>query len=1534
MVPVGELRTPIIKAEGLTGENGMQLRSTKRRNSRNPAINRAIVEVIEPRVLLTATNTAIVPGAAIENTGPFGTFMAVGFGTGTGSRAFSNWGFVQVPISALNPTYTVNTSGAGGVNSLSISLDNTATTGTFAPIAGDFDAFVLPDNDTSTGGPNPIAASNLIYAGGKSSTNTGLTAMGSNFGTDDANSLNTTSANFAGTFSITSALPAGYSTFTLSSLPATVQSVIASDINTYNAGAGPTNTPISIAIVPSADGHPGFADWEGNSSSGNPKVQLDVNETPANTAEQYSIGASAAANGVSVNETAGQVLVDVVRTGFTGDATTLHYNTTAGTAADGTNYTGTQTGSVSFAASQTTAEISVPIINANSSGTANFTVNLTSDTPTQPGGTASISPSAAATVTIVGNASLTNNVGPVLASSTTAIETSGPFSSNFAAVNGSTSNGTGSFGFLSYEVIQATPAPGSTVSNIQNISLSLYNTDNTPGDNLDGHPGDFNIYYLPTVATPVTPATSSLKFNSTVDGVQGTTGAILLGTFSFQNTLGYDTYSVGNLSSTVQADMAQDMSSQTHSIRLAVAPGSVNFAADWRGLFLGQTPTVALTATLSNNTEQFSIGAAAGANGVTVNENNANNTVLVDVTRSGFTGDAVTLDYNTTAGTAVDGANYTGTQSGTVSFAAGQTTADISIPTHDVGFAGAKTFTVNLTGVVGTASAVSSVASPTSSTVTIVGTASLTNNVSNVPASTVTDIETSGPFATAFAPVNGSIYHGTSSFGFLSYEVVELSPSSTPSVFPAPGSQVNSISNLSLSLYNTATTGNFGGDVGDFNIYLLTSTETTTATSSLKFNTAAVDGVNGAAGATLLGTFSFDNNGPGYDVFTPASISTAVSNTIITDLNSGTAFRLAVAPGSASFAADWSGVFQGQTPLISLSDVIQVNQTEELISFQSPTYSQSETGPVATITLTRSGTNISDTATVNYATSDGSALAGGNYTASSGTATFAAGSATTTFTVPVTDVVPMGGDRFLNLSISSPSTGLSGIVGGTIGVLGAPKTAILTITDASTAATQTLDPTLFDASDVEVNGPFDDTEVKATDVSSKFPSYGVVDFTAPTPAATITGIDGATLTVTNVPAGSIAGPVKFYLVQDSTSNILPSNPQSRNPHFYDTTQGIEGIGTQFGATHLLGSYTLTDVAGGDTINIPLALTVDGERALIAALNNPGGNFRIVMTPENTSVDADFMATTVAFSVKVQEGTVVTNFGDVVNGAAGVDSVFIVQDPNQPGQIDWSVNGGPVSQLPANDPNGLTINGNGGNDVVTLNYSNGNAMPNFLLLNGTFTLNGLTGLAGTNPLAGSSLDIGRSTVFISYSSSDPIAAIQSYLKNGYNAGAWTGTPTALTGVITSAAAQASPTHNTAIGYSDSADGQGVNSVPNTIELTYTLYGDANLDHQVNSADLQILLAFLNRSGSWDQADFNYDGQVNSADLQSLLFTLNTSLGNQTASATNAASTPTVTQSSKTTNSSVGSTTQNNTGTGSKPTSATTLHVRRNTRPKHR
>ena len=56
---------------------------------------------------------------------------------------------------------------------------------------------------------------------------------------------------------------------------------------------------------------------------------------------------------------------------------------------------------------------------------------------------------------------------------------------------------------------------------------------------------------------------------------------------------------------------------------------------------------------------------------------------------------------------------------------------------------------------------------------------------------------------------------------------------------------------------------------------------------------------------------------------------------------------------------------------------------------------------------------------------------------------------------------------------------------------------------------------------------------------------------------------------------------------------------------------------------------------------------------------------------------------------------------------------------------------------------------------------------------------------------------------------------------------------------------------------------------TIEIKYTLLGDANLDGTVNGIDFGILTANFNKSVSrWDQGDFNYDNIVNGIGFASL------------------------------------------------------------------
>jgi predicted outer membrane repeat protein/parallel beta-helix repeat protein len=121
-----------------------------------------------------------------------------------------------------------------------------------------------------------------------------------------------------------------------------------------------------------------------------------------------------------------------------------------------------------------------------------------------------------------------------------------------------------------------------------------------------------------------------------------------------------------------------------------------------------------------------------------------------------------------------------------------------------------------------------------------------------------------------------------------------------------------------------------------------------------------------------------------------------------------------------------------------------------------------------------------------------------------------------------------------------------------------------------------------------------------------------------------------------------------------------------------------------------------------------------------------------------------------------------------------------------------------------------------------------------------------------------LDLGGNELIVDYGTgTDPIATVQSWLASGYNGGAWNGT-----GIDSSDAAINS---DFALGYADGADGVVTGLPAGEIEILYTLYGDATLSGQVNSADQTIQQSNLSQTGlAWDQGDFTYNGTDNSTD----------------------------------------------------------------------
>jgi hypothetical protein len=122
------------------------------------------------------------------------------------------------------------------------------------------------------------------------------------------------------------------------------------------------------------------------------------------------------------------------------------------------------------------------------------------------------------------------------------------------------------------------------------------------------------------------------------------------------------------------------------------------------------------------------------------------------------------------------------------------------------------------------------------------------------------------------------------------------------------------------------------------------------------------------------------------------------------------------------------------------------------IQFSAATYSVGEAGPTATITATRiNGT--SGAVGVTYATSNGTATSGSDYTAMTNTLSWANGdSANKTITVAILEDSAVEGNETINLALSAPTGGAT---------LGSPSTTVLTITDNDTSNTITISDISF-----------------------------------------------------------------------------------------------------------------------------------------------------------------------------------------------------------------------------------------------------------------------------------------------------------------------------------------------------------------------------------------------------------------------------------------------------------------------------------------
>jgi hypothetical protein len=139
---------------------------------------------------------------------------------------------------------------------------------------------------------------------------------------------------------------------------------------------------------------------------------------------------------------------------------------------------------------------------------------------------------------------------------------------------------------------------------------------------------------------------------------------------------------------------------------------------------------------------------------------------------------------------------------------------------------------------------------------------------------------------------------------------------------------------------------------------------------------------------------------------------------------------------------DIDGQARDSMPDIGADELVGVVSPGSL-QFSSATYSVGEAGPVATITVTRTG-GTDGTVTAQYATSNGTATggascgAGVDYVNTAGTVTFVNGDASETFTVPICNDALVEANETFNVTLSGPTGGA---------VIGSPSAAVVTIID-------------------------------------------------------------------------------------------------------------------------------------------------------------------------------------------------------------------------------------------------------------------------------------------------------------------------------------------------------------------------------------------------------------------------------------------------------------------------------------------------------
>jgi hypothetical protein len=307
-------------------------------------------------------------------------FMALSPSSSNGFGSGANVGPVMpfLEFSTGSPLFPT-TYATSTIDSIKLSLYNTATAGTFGGKPGSFDVYLLTaDNDAALVTPAYRYLGPDGTTGAGADGNTGPTVIGG-----QGTPILVGSATFTNN-------AVGFNDFIFDNLSAGVKSAITSALN--------AKTPIRFVITPSA-GSAVAADWEGNSSfaSGAQKPQLTlIAEKSLAVVENFALDMAS----VTVNK-GGTATITVNRSGADlADAATVAYSVVDGSAHASADFTAAASGTLNFAANATQASFTISIADTAISADKFFTVTISNPQVVGAGHLASLGTLASERITI------------------------------------------------------------------------------------------------------------------------------------------------------------------------------------------------------------------------------------------------------------------------------------------------------------------------------------------------------------------------------------------------------------------------------------------------------------------------------------------------------------------------------------------------------------------------------------------------------------------------------------------------------------------------------------------------------------------------------------------------------------------------------------------------------------------------------------------------------------------------------------------------------------------------------------------------------------------------------------------------------------------------------------------------------------------------------------------------------------------------------------------------------------------------------